>query len=284
MFISATMVQTLCSPVVKSVHRRGRVARMTVIVAFAFGAFFAGTALCQDSRAHFYHQGVMPPGAIGSVRLARGGPLRGYFQPVEIKVPKGILISMAEGGTFEEPKAASPKVGLLIGAVYRMRVINIPFLEGVEVFPTLEVIDRTYPPKGQELQFPIVVEVTEADLRLAAAGKFVTRVIYLEDPKSVQASNDSQPNEQSWFDVAPHQDPLIEADKLGRPVAILRMGGRVPMQTGQPSVQFLFGCPPLQRFVAAKVAPVVAPQPVIKDQARRPERVRVLSRPPEVRR
>lgn len=264
---------------------------MTVVVAVAFGAFFASSALCQDQKPHFYHGSAMPPGAIGNVRLARGGPLHGYFQPVEIKVPKGVLISMAEGGTFSEPEAKSTNVGLLVGAVYRLRAINIPFQEGAEVFPTIELIDRIYPPKGKELEFPIPIEITAADLQLAAAGKFVTRVIYLEDPKSIQASSNSIPGEQSWFDVAPGKDPLVEADILGRPVAILRLGGRVPQQAGQPSPRFLFGYPPLQRFASPKAAPrpVVkdqAPRPVVKEQARRPdpEQVRVLSRPPKTRR
>jgi hypothetical protein len=254
---------------------------MTVIVAVAFGAFFASSAWSQEQKAHFYHGSVLPPGAIGSVRLARGGPLHGYFQPVEIKVPKGVLISMAEGGTFSEPEAKSTKVGLLVGSVYRLRAINIPFQEGAEVFPTIELIDRVYPPKGRELDFPIPIEITAEDLQLAAAGKFVTRVIYLEDPKSIQASNNSIPGEQTWFDVAPGKDPLVEADILGRPVAILRLGGRVPQQAGRPSPRFLFGCPPLQRFVV----PEVASRPVVKDQARRPEpQVRVLARPPKTRR
>ncbi len=71
---------------------------------------------------------------------------------------------------------------MLIGAVYRLRVTNIRLAEGIEVFPTIEVIDRLYPPPGQECRFAIPVELTEEDLKLAIDGKFVTRVIFLEDP------------------------------------------------------------------------------------------------------
>jgi len=71
---------------------------------------------------------------------------------------------------------------------------------------------------------------------------------------------------------------LIEADALGRPVAILRLGGRVPDQTRAIDPGFLFGCPPFQQFatIEKKAEPT---RPVIKDQARRPQRVRVLARP-----
>ena len=45
---------------------------------------------------------------------------------------------------------APRRVGLLIGAVYRLRVTNIPRAEGMEVFPTIEVIDRTFAPVDQQ--------------------------------------------------------------------------------------------------------------------------------------
>ena len=125
-------------------------------------------------------------------------------------------------------------MGLLIGAVYRLRVTHIRLAEGLEVYPTIEVVDRLYAPPGQERRFAIPVDLTDEDLRLALDGKFVTRVIYLEDPRTalpvrVPASG------QNWFDIVPGQDPLAVADGLGRPVAILRLGGRVPDQGPDPA-------------------------------------------------
>jgi len=207
MLMSVTMVRKLCVPMPNGISRWERVARMTVIVVAAWGAFFVSSASCQVPKAHFYHESGMPPGAIGSVRLARGGPLCGYFQPVTIKIPEGSTAALAQAGTFAEATPALPEVGLLVGSVYRLRVTNIPFQEGAEVFPTVELIDRVYPPRGKELQFPIPIEITAEDLRLAAAGKFVTRVIYVEDPTSAQASTNSIPGEQTWFDVAPARIP-----------------------------------------------------------------------------
>ena len=93
----------------------------------------------------------------------------------------------------------------------------------MEVFPTIEVIDRLYAPPGQECRFAIPVESTEDDLKLAVDGKFVTRVIYLEDPRNALPARDRSAKAQNWFEVAPGQDPLAVADGLGRPVAILRM-------------------------------------------------------------
>lgn len=216
--------------------------------------------LAQAPEVHYLHQGIMPPGAIGSLQLARGGPLPGFFQPVEVKAPAGVLISLAEGGTFGLAEPAPLLAGLLIGQVYRLRVTNIPLSPGLEVFPTLEVIDRLYAPRGQAARFPIVVDLTLEDLLLAADGKFVTRVIYLEDPKAALPGK-HDPREQDWFEAPPGADPLAIADQLGRPVAILRLGARLPDPGSGPDPDFLFGCPPIMKYSRPEVT-ILPPPPV----------------------
>jgi hypothetical protein len=211
------------------------------------------TAFGQQPPVHFWHPAGLPPGAIGSLQLQRGGPLPGFFQPVEIKAPPKVLISLAEGGHFSDPQPAPIRVGLLVGQVYRLAAINLPYQPGVAVYPTIEVINRLYTPRGMETRFPVQIELTREDLELAAQGKFVTRVIYVEDPQAalpVQGTGD-----QSWFEVSPGMDPLVVADTLGRPIAIVRMGGRVP-ESGEADAAFLFGCPPV-----LPLPPQVSPAP-----------------------
>ena len=205
----------------------------------------------QQPNVHYWHQGVLPPGAIGSRQLQRGGPLPGFFQPVEIQVPPGAELSLTVDGRFDQSRPGPRKAGMLIGAVYRMRVTRIRLVEGAEVFPTVEVIDRLYAPVGQELRFPIPIDITEADLKLALAGKFVTRVIYLEDPRHALPARQIDKS-QNWFDAAPGQDPLAVADGLGRPVAILRLGARLPDQG--PDRFFFFGSPPFMALPTEQAA------------------------------
>jgi hypothetical protein len=237
-------------------HPRSRVAGKLAVASIVLLCLTVG-GLAQEPAVHYWHQSVMPPGAIGSRQLQRGGPLAGYFQPVEIKAPPGVSISLAVANQLLPPKEAPQRVGLLIGSVYRLRVTNIPRAEGVEVFPTIEVIDRTYAPNGHEVRFAIPIEIVQQDLELAIEGKFVTRIIYLEDPhnalpvrQTFQSDNASgqvgKPEAQNsggqqWFEVAPGHDPLAAADELGRPVAILRMGGRVP--NAGPDPNFYYGSP-----------------------------------------
>jgi hypothetical protein len=205
----------------------------------------------------------MPPGAIGSLQLQRGGPLGGFFQPVEIMAPQGVAISLAEGGAFGPAQPAPIRAGLLIGQVYRFRVTNIPLQPGLEVYPTVEIIDRLYTPRGQELRFPVIVELSAEDIELALDGKFVTRVIYLEDPEMALPVA-QQPRAQNWIEAAPGRDPLAVADGLGRPVAILRVGGLLPDNQRGPDLHFLFGCPPLMKYPPRRTEPaasVEAPAP-----------------------
>jgi hypothetical protein len=188
----------------------------------------AGTTASAQIPGTFYlQQGTEPPGAIGAGRLLRGGPVKGFFQPVEVRAPAGVEVSLVEAGDFEQPQPAPRLVGLLIGGVYRLRVTGIRGSEGMEVYPTIEIIDRTYAPEREAWRFPIPVEMTQEDLELALEGKFVTRVIYLEDPdQAVPAVQD--PNSLGGFDVPPGTNVLEIADRMGRPVAILRLGGRLP--------------------------------------------------------
>jgi hypothetical protein len=209
--------------------------------------------LAQDPPVHYMYPQGLPPGVVGSMRVAQGGPLAGYFQPVEIMIPQGAAIALAEDGRFTETQTGPIRVGLLVGHVYRLCLLNIPQHTDVELFPTIELVDRTYPPRGQELRFPIPVDFTQEDLRLAATGKLVTRVVYLEDPKQAIPARGQGPGK-DWFEVSPGKDPVAVADALGQPMAILRIGGRTPDPTQGPDAAFLFGCPPLVRFAPRPAA------------------------------
>ncbi len=204
----------------------------------------ASAVEAQGPRAHFQHAGKMPPGAIGSQQLLRGGPLPGYFQPVEIKAPPGAMVSLAIDNQFSAPLATPLRVGMLIAPVYRFRVAQIPDRPGAEVYPTIEIINRIYPPIGEEFRFPVPIELTLEELEMALNGKFVTRVIYLEDPLNAVPVATGADKPQSFFEVRPTDDPLAIADQLGRPVAILRLGGRLPEATA-PDAKFMYGSPML---------------------------------------
>jgi hypothetical protein len=226
---------------------------LTLLLALANGL------AAQEPGRHYWQPTTTVTGAVGSRQLLRGGPLPGYYQPVEVIAPAGTAVALAAAGRFDQSQPCPVQAGLLIGAVYRLRVTNIPDNPGLEVFPTIELVDRLYPPPGLERRFAVPIEFSEEDLKLALAGKFVTRVVYLENPQYALPARST--NGQNWFDIGPGRDPLAVADNLGRPVAILRMGARLPTDpNGAPSQDFLYGSPPWLKFAPA-IAPTAANQP-----------------------
>ncbi|MFN3153664.1 hypothetical protein [Bremerella sp.] len=193
------------------------------------------------------------PGTIGQFQNLKGRGIPGYTQPIQMVLPQGAHIAPVVGDAFADDQPAPQTYGCLIGAVYRFRVTQIPFRPGAELYPSVEVIDRTYPPAGMELQFPIPIHITQEELQLALDGKFVTRVIYLENPRTA-IPNAYEPGFQPWFEVEPGTDPVVTADSLGRPVAIMRLGSRRPTVEDMPG-EFTYQSPPIQLFGNPPPAP-----------------------------
>ena len=184
-----------------------------------------------------------PPGTVARSQIARKTPGVGTFQPVSISGPENLRIGLARDGQFLPSIEAPVVTGMLVGSVYRFRVTNIPFQPGAEVYPTLEVIDRVFAPAGKEHRFPIPVVITAEDLRLALGGALVTRVIYLEDGEIAEPIAYT-PGTQRTTTVGPMTNALQTADQLGRPVAILRIGSRVPNDLTGDLTGFMYGCAP----------------------------------------
>ncbi len=192
---------------------------------------------------HYFLDAKGEPGVVAGAAIARRVPGVGSYQAIEVSGPKGVQVALAREGQFLHTLEAPVKVGMIVGAVYRVRVTGIPFRPGEELYPTIEVIDRVHAPSGREHRFPIPVVLEESDLRSALDGALVTRVIYLEDSEIADPIA-VPPNAQTVMDVGPMDNALKSADQLGRPVAILRIGSRVPANLQGDITDFLYGCPP----------------------------------------
>lgn len=168
------------------------------------------------------------PGKVGHWNLIAKPSLANYFQPVQIRLPSQGLVA------FYSPESSQPvltqapaQAGMLIGPVYRLKVAGLPEYPGVELYPTIEVVDRLHPPCGQEQEWPIPVEITREEIEAALNDQLVTKVVYLERPQSASQFVDEGGGVLT-FDAPGSSNLLNSADQLGRPVAILRLGGRVP--------------------------------------------------------
>ncbi len=206
----------------------------------------SASSMAQDPRTACtigLYKDTMAPGVVGRMQLDYKPHLRGCIQPIEVSGPKGLKVSLASDGFFIDPQSVPVRAGFLIGPVYRLKVTNIPNEEGVELFPTVEVIDRLYPPSEREHRFPIPIVLEQDDLERASKGDMVTRVVYLEDSEIAEPVSYAD-GLQRVHELSGTQDALAAADRLGRPMAIIRIGSRVPDAATGVDHQFLYGCPP----------------------------------------
>lgn len=233
-----------CSPQMISISPLPTTMRLliaTTIYATVMLAIAPQIAAQQIYQPHSLLRHDMSPGVVGGFYAARGPSIGAYVQPVHINVPDGVGVTMPVGATFGQ-SSNDLMVGLKIGDVHRFRLTGIAEHEGEELYPTIEVIDRTYPPPGLQLKYPIRVDIDQDDLRAALTGQMVTRVIYLEDTEAAsQLAQRAAPERP--LDVAVYQDPLDVADELGRPVAILRLGSLTPPSHPELLAGFYFGFP-----------------------------------------
>lgn len=198
-------------------------------------------------------------GAIGSGQPVHGGVHHAYSQPVRITAPPATVVSLASEGHFDAASQTPVTVGLLLRQNYRLMVAGIPNRPGQAVYPSIELLDRLHPPAGMKAKYPIPIELTADELRMAVDGKMVTRIIYLEDPRTALPIAQSAAQPQDYFEVAPSEDPVQIARRYGRPMAILRIGSRVPDPAG-PDAGFLFGSPVVERFeqeAAESLPPII---------------------------
>jgi uncharacterized repeat protein (TIGR01451 family) len=153
-------------------------------------------------------------------------------QVVRFQVPGGTTVEVLGPTPTPVHHADHPgtlTVGLKRGVGYRVRIANIPEREGVELFPVIEVVGHLHRPDGVDpARYPIRVILNFEDFdEVLIQGRLLTKVLYLEDPD--QALPFRMPKDQiPVVSINPAENPLRVASALGRPMAIVRLGGRRP--------------------------------------------------------
>ncbi len=161
-----------------------------------------------------------------------------WLQPVRVELPTAGTVSVFNGTSTPNAMLASPaQFSVNAGHIYRLRIADMPEFPGVEVYPSIEILDRLHPPQGREADYPMPVVLTEADIREAINGHMVTRVVYLEQPQLAAVALDPLRREIPQS-VNPADNALQEADKLGRPMIIVRIGGRTPSGSYMPYMYY----------------------------------------------
>lgn len=173
----------------------------------------------------------LPPGYTAEVLARIRQQDAGWLQPVRVELPTEGLVSVHTGspdpvGAFSTPSQFSVSAGHL----YRLKLSDMPEFPGVDLYPSLEILDRLHPPHGSESNYPIPVVFTLQDLQEAVEGRLVTRVVYLENPRSASAVDLLRT--ETPLTLNPTDNAIQEAGLRGRPMIIVRLGGRTPSEHG----------------------------------------------------
>lgn len=137
--------------------------------------------------------------------------------------------------TFDSQPLVMPgRQNFYQGAIYRLKLTNLPERPGVELYPTIEVAPVTPRTDAYLAHAPIPIQFTDEDLDQVLAGNYVTKVIYLPDPEFQELALAGVETLVSTR-LDPGVDPIAEADRRGSILAILRIGNlhlQTPQQLG----------------------------------------------------
>jgi hypothetical protein len=142
--------------------------------------------------------------------------------------PEGLTVQwdVTAPGRFDSEQLVAPaRCNFPQGALYRLKLANIPGRPGVELFPSLEVGPAMPRTDAFLAHNAISVEFTDEDFDQVMTGKFVTKVIYLPDPEFQEMALAGVGTLVSTR-LDPGVDPIVEADRRGAIMAIVRLGNK----------------------------------------------------------
>jgi hypothetical protein len=175
-----------------------------------------------------------PPGAVAALGALQpgaggGGPqFNSSRTSVRFASPAGMKIAWyaptPDGKTgFSSTQLEAPgRYNFLQGAIYRLKLSDVPNRPGLELYPTLEVVPancKTYPFLAHSA---VPVAFTDEDFDQVAAGNFVVKVIYLPDPHFQDLS--TAVDEVVSSRLEPGVDPIAEAHRRGSILLVIRIG------------------------------------------------------------
>ena len=153
----------------------------------------------------------------------------GFIGPDGMKVRWDVSTA---GGFDSTPLVTPGRYDFPQGAIYRLKITDVPGREGVELYPSLEVAPVTPRTAAFLAHNAIPFQLTEEDLDQVTTGNFVTKVVYLPDPCYQELAVAGVETLVSTR-LDPGIDPVVEADRRGSILAIIRIGNK-DLESGGP--------------------------------------------------
>ena len=111
------------------------------------------------------------------------------------------------------------------GGIYRLKISNLEGRPGLELYPTLEIGTASPRTAAYLAHSAIPIQFTQEDFDQVSAANFVTKVIYVPDPEYQELALAGVDTLVSTR-LDPGIDPIVEADRRGAILAIIRMGNK----------------------------------------------------------
>ena len=179
-------------------------------------------------KVHYLQDADSAPGVVGQGRLLRGGQVAGFFQPVEVSGPEKLEVAFGLNRVSSsihwrrQSKSAcwsDQSIACELPTYRCVPVKNYIQRSRFSIDCTLHA--------DESIAFRFQSYSRKKICVRALDGAMITRVIYLEDSENALPQAD-EPGSQRVTDVSGNDNALKVADQLGRPMAILRIGSRVP--------------------------------------------------------
>ena len=130
------------------------------------------------------------------------------------------------GATFDaDPLVVPGRQNFIQGGIFQLKISHVEGLEGVELYPTLEVGPVTPRTEAYLAHNALPIQFTQEDLEQVMVGNFVTKVIYLPDPEFQEMALAGVETLVSTR-LDPGVDPIVEADRRGSIMAVIRVGNK----------------------------------------------------------
>ncbi len=142
--------------------------------------------------------------------------------------PQGMQVGWDVGGAGQfdsQPLVVPGRFNFPQGAIYRIRLSYIPARPGVELYPSIEIAPTMPRTEAYLAHNSIPIQFTEEDFDQVLTGNFVTKVIYLPDPEFQDLAIAGVETLVSTR-LDPGVDPIVEADRRGSIMAIIRVGNK----------------------------------------------------------
>ncbi|WP_337173751.1 hypothetical protein [Paludisphaera sp.] len=219
-----------------------------------FGYGDAGVGLKKWLRPHVVQSSHTPPpggpqfnaatmggGPGGAGPAAAGRRFVNTKSQVYFLDPDGMTISWQTGAAptgeraYGAPLVVPGRYNFNQGYIYRLKLTSIAGRPNVALYPTIEVAPTTPATDAYLAHNAIPVQFTAEDFdQVVDGGNFVTKVIYLPDPKYQEVAVAGVETLVSTR-LEPGVDPIIEADKRGTILLIVRLGA-IDLEGGSSAV------------------------------------------------